>query len=134
MDNSEHRLQEVFFYGLYMDPEILTNKGVAPRNPRIATVKGYKLRIGKLATLLRDEKSEASGIIYSLTHDEIDKLYKDSGLLAYVPESLSATTKDNVTLSVLCCNLRIPPAADENNPEYLEKLTACMKKYNIPIF
>lgn len=134
MDNSEHRLHEVFFYGLYMDPEILTNKGVTPRNPRIATVKGYKLRVGKLATLLRDEKSEASGIIYSLTHAEIDKLYKGSGLLAYMPESLVAITKDNVTLSVLCCNLLIPPAHDDSNPEYLEKLTACMKKYNVPIF
>ncbi|AOO64243.1 gamma-glutamylcyclotransferase family protein [Sulfurospirillum halorespirans] len=134
MDNSGHRLHEVFFYGLYMDPEILTSKEVTPRNPRIATVKGYKLRIGKLATLLRDENSKASGIIYSLTHDEIDKLYKDSGFLAYVPESLTATTKDNATLSVLCCNLRVPPATGENNPEYLEKLTACMKKYNVPIF
>ena len=134
MDNSEHRLQEVFFYGLYMDPEILTNKGVTPRNPRIATVKGYKLRIGKLATLLRDEKSQAGGIIYSLTHHEIDKLYKGSGLVAYVPESLSATTESNVTLSVLCCNLLIPPTTDESNPEYLEKLTTCMKKYNVPIF
>ena len=71
MDNSLNSLQEVFFYGLYMDPEILKSKGVEPRNPRIAIVKGYKLRIGNMATLLRSEGSEANGIVYSLTHSEI---------------------------------------------------------------
>lgn len=52
MDNSNQRLNDVFFYGLYMDEEILKSKNVEPRNKRIAVVYDYKLRIGKMATLL----------------------------------------------------------------------------------
>jgi len=134
MDNSQNRLHEVFFYGLYMDPEILRNKDVNPRNPRVAKVKGYKLRIGKLATLLRDEKSEACGIVYSLTHSEIYKLYVGSGLNEYVSESLIAYTKDSKTLPVLCCNLLTPPQNDEVNLEYENKLINCMKIHNVSSF
>ena len=134
MDNSQNRLQEVFFYGLYMDPKILESKGVNPRNPRVVKVKGYKLRIGKLATLLRDEGSEAYGIVYSLTHSEIYKLYTGSGLNEYVSESLMAYTRDNHILSVLCCNLLTPPEKDESNIEYENKLMACMNIYNVNSF
>jgi len=34
MDNSNSRLQEVFFYGLYMDEEILKSKGIIIRGKR----------------------------------------------------------------------------------------------------
>ena len=34
MDNSKDRLLDVFFYGLYMDEEILKSKNVNPRKKR----------------------------------------------------------------------------------------------------
>ena len=58
MDNSENRLVDVFFYGLYMDEEILLKKGVKIRNQRKAYVKDFVLRVGKMATLLRAEKKK----------------------------------------------------------------------------
>ena len=71
-DNSKNRLHDVFFYGLYMDPDVLEQKGVQPRNPRIAKVEGYELRIGSKATLLRERGGVAYGVVYSLTHSEIN--------------------------------------------------------------
>ena len=133
MDNSINRLQEVFFYGLYMDPQILKSKGVEPRNSRIATAYGYKLRVGKYATLLRDEMSAANGIVYSLTHEEIEKLYAGSGLDMYVAEALMVETKDNSHLAVLCCNLLVPPLEGESNQEYFDKLIICMDKYGVSV-
>jgi len=53
MDNSINRLHDVFFYGLYMDEDILKSKGITIRNQRSAYVDNYELRIGDLATLLR---------------------------------------------------------------------------------
>jgi len=131
MDNSKNRLQEVFFYGLYMDEEILKSKGVSPRSPRVGRVDGYKLRVGKMATLLRAENCKAYGMVYSLTYDEINKLYRDSGLIDYVAESVSVKTDDTM-ISSLCCNLLNPPLDDESNEEYFKKLKICMKKYNLP--
>ena len=132
MENSENRLQEVFFYGLYMDPEILKSKGVNPRNPRLGIAKGYKLRVGQMATLLRDEESEAYGIIYSLTHAEINSLYWGAGLDTYISEALHIETENGKSIAALCCNLLIPPKENESNPEYYAKLVECMKKYNVP--
>ncbi|WP_072682508.1 gamma-glutamylcyclotransferase family protein [Arcobacter sp. LA11] len=131
MDNSKNRLQEVFFYGLYMDEEILKSKGVSPRNPRAGKVNGYKLRVGKMATLLRVKNCEAYGMVYSLTYDEINKLYRDSGLIDYVAESVIVQIGDTLVAS-LCCNLLNPPSDDESNEEYFNKLKICMEKYNLP--
>jgi len=132
MDNSKERLLDVFFYGLYMDEEILKSKDVNPRNKRAAIAPGYQLRVGKMATLLRDNNAQAFGMVYSLTHAEITALYEGSGLTAYVPESIVIQTKENQTISALCCNLLNPPSDDEKNEAYLEKLTLCMEKYNLP--
>ena len=133
MNNSKERLHKVFFYGLYMDEDILRSKGVEPREKELAYVKGFKLRVGKMATLLRDNNSDAYGIIYSLTYEEIDKLYKDSGLTDYVAEALMATTEDKKRVSVLCCILLNPPLEDESNDVYFDSLVSCMAKYNLPI-
>ena len=132
MDNSLNRLQEVFFYGLYMDPEILKSKGVEPRNPRMAIAKGFKLRIGNMATLLRSEESEANGIVYSLTHSEIDLLYSKSGLDMYITEAILVNLNNGDALAALTCNLLVPPEEHESNPEYYKKLMLCMDRLNVP--
>ena len=133
VDNSNNRLHDVFFYGLYMNEEILKSKGVIPRNKRVGHAKGYKLRIGKMATLLREETSTVHGLIYSLTHKEINTLYAGSGLTEYVSESLLINTDNNQMIATLCCNLMNPPHENEKNDEYYQKLLLCMKKYNLPL-
>ncbi|RXJ98937.1 gamma-glutamylcyclotransferase [Arcobacter sp. CECT 8989] len=133
MNNTKERLHKVFFYGLYMDEEILKSKGVEPREKILACAKGYKLRVGKMATLLRDENSNAYGIVYSLTYEEIDKLYKDSGLTNYVAEAVMVKTEDKEQVATLCCILLNPPAENESNYTYFESLVKCMDKYNLPI-
>lgn len=42
-------MKSVFFYGLFMDQELLKAKGLNPANPRLAYVAGYGLRIGQWA-------------------------------------------------------------------------------------
>lgn len=133
MNNSKNRLHKVFFYGLYMDEDILKSKGVEPRNKQLAKAKAYKLRIGKMATLLRDENSEAYGIVYSLTYEEIDKLYKNAGLVDYVAEAILVETFDKKEIATLTCILLNPPAKNEKNDTYFESLVECMKKYKLPL-
>lgn len=130
-DNSKERLHEVFFYGLYMDPEILKQKGVKPRNPRIASAKNFKLRIGNKATILRAPGELAHGIVYSLTHSEINSLYWGSGLNEYASESLLVNV-GNEKIPALCCNLVQPPDKHESNAEYKQKLNAAMEKLGLP--
>jgi hypothetical protein len=129
-DNSRERKHNVFFYGLYMDPEILENAGVKPDNPRIGYVENYKLIIGNKATLLRAPGEKAYGVVYSLSHSDINKLYWGAGLNEYAAEALVAKIGNEV-IPVLCCNLIVPPNESESNPVYSEKLKASMKKLGI---
>jgi hypothetical protein len=67
---SERRI-DVFFYGLFMDTEILRAGGVAePANPRRAFVDDFELRIGQRATLVPVADSRVYGMLFALTHSE----------------------------------------------------------------
>ncbi len=132
--NSEERLIKVFFYGAYMDPDILFQKGVNPRSPEKVTVSGYKLKIGNMATLLRDASAKVSGMMYDLTHKELYDLYEGSGLDAYVREPVLAVTEGSESVPALCCNLLIPPLKEEFNESYYQTLREITMKLSIPLF
>lgn len=131
IDNSKDRLHDVFFYGLYMDPDILAQKGVKARRPRVAVVEDYVLRIGNKATLLRASGQSAHGMVYALTHEEIYSLYWGAGLDEYHAEAVLAKTTEKEIVA-LCCNLLNAPASDESNPEYTEKLKQVMTRLGVP--
>lgn len=133
MNNSESRLHDVFFYGLYMDPEILRSKSVEPRNPRLGWVNDYELRVGNLATLLRKPNAQVYGLVYALTHKEIDLLYSKSGLDMYASEALLVELNSGEVIPAICSNLISPPNESESNKEYTAKLLQCMKKLNVPV-
>ena len=46
------RRVEVFFYGLFMDEELLRSKGIAPENRQLASVDNFRLIIGNRETLV----------------------------------------------------------------------------------
>lgn len=46
------RRVNVFFYGLFMDQQLLEAKGVYPTDIRAAVLEGYALRIGARAALV----------------------------------------------------------------------------------
>ena len=131
-DQSAERRIDVFFYGLYMDPKMLSEKGVQAVNPRVVSIRGMKLRIGNQATMLRKESSETNGIVYSLTHQDIKTLYKDAGLDNYVPEAFNAEATSGERYTVLSYVLLTPPEEAESNPDYRTKLLECMKDHHVP--
>ena len=129
---SERRI-DAFFYGLFMDTAILRAGGVAePANPRRAFVDGFELHIGQRATLLPRAGSQAYGMLFALTHTELDLLYAAPGLEAYRAEAIVAQSFDGVVTPALCYNLRHPPAADERNSEYASRLQEILARLHFP--
>jgi hypothetical protein len=122
----------VFFYGLFMDADLLRAKGASPANIRPASAPGFALRIGQRATLLRDPNSRAYGILMDITHDEIDQLYSDASVRAYRPEAVLTELNDGSLLPALCFNLLVPPAPDEANLEYAAKLRDLAHHLGLP--
>jgi hypothetical protein len=123
---------DVFFYGLFMDEDLLHSKGVTPTNLRPASLTGYKLRIGNRATLVPAKSSQVFGLVASLTHNELDRLYSEPSVQAYKPEAVLVQLSNAEVLPTLCFNLPEPPSADEGNAEYASKLRALARRLNFP--
>jgi hypothetical protein len=121
-----------FFYGLFMDSDILRESQVVAVSPRRAYVDGYALCIGRRATLVPNPGARAYGMVFALTHDELEKLYAAPGLEQYRPEAILAHTMEGETLPALCYNLREAPGPDEANTEYAARLRAVLGKLEFP--
>jgi len=121
-----------FFYGLYMDLEVLREAGVAPSNPRRAYVDNFALRIGQRATLLPSAGTRAYGMLYALTHAELERLYTATGLEHYRPEAVLALPLGGTPTPALCYNLRVAPRPQERNPDYAERLRRALTKLDFP--
>ena len=128
---SDRRI-DAFFYGLFMDTDTLKQNGVEAVNTRRAFVADFALRIGRRATLIPSIGHRAYGVIMSLTHGDLARLYNAPGLEHYRPESVLAQTLDGSVSAALCYNLLESPAADERNPEYAARLQRVLQKWDFP--
>jgi hypothetical protein len=121
-----------FFYGLFMDSDVLRESQVAAVSPRRAYVDGFALCIGRRATLVPNPGARAYGMVYALTHDELEKLYAAPGLGGYRPEAILVHSMEGETFPALCYNLREAPGPDETNTEYAARLRAVLGKLEFP--
>lgn len=123
-----------FFYGLFMDVEVLRRAGTSPSDARRAYVEDFALRIGERATLVPSPGARAYGMLIGLTHGELDRLYGAPGLEIYRPEAVFAKLWDGEgeVVPALCFNLVDAPAPDERNAEYAERLRAVLKGLGFP--
>ena len=121
-----------FFYGLFMDGDVLKDQSVTAINPRKAYVDDFELCIGRRATLVPSEGARSYGVVYALTHEDLERLYSSPGLREYCPEAVLATTLEGQSLPALCYNLREKPGRHEENPEYAGELRAVLGKFNFP--
>ncbi len=122
----------VFFYGLFMDVDLLRAKGATPEGVRSASLPGFALRIGQRATLIKNAGSIAHGVVMQLSHEEIDKLYSEPSVAAYRPEAVVIQPEVGTSIPALCFNLVVPPGPEEANPEYAAKLHDLAQRLRLP--
>jgi len=132
MSEASARRIDVFFYGLFMDEALLREKGVNPGNRRAASVENFSLVIGARATLVPCAGRTVHGVLFSLTHGELDALYSDASVRAYRPEAVSARLAEGGVVPALCFNLPAPPPAGERNPQYASKLRELAGRIGLP--
>lgn len=132
MTDTEVRRIDVFFYGLFMDDALLREKGIDPRSRRLASVENFCLVIGERATLVPRTGQTAHGVIFSVTHAEVDALYAEASVSVYRPEALLAQLEDGSIIAALCFNLPAPPSKEERNPQYAAKLRALADRIGLP--
>jgi hypothetical protein len=123
---------DVFFYGLFMDEDLLRSRGVRPANLRPASVSGFQLRVGKRAALVPSPTHRVYGLLASLSHAELERLYSEPSVQAYRPEAVLTQLSNGEVLAALCFNLPEPPSSEERNVEYAAKLRALAERLNFP--
>ena len=130
-DNLLRRI-DVFFYGLFMDESLLLAKGIKPQHRRLAALENFRLVIGERATLVPSVGETVHGVIFSLSHEELNALYADDSVSVYRPEAVIASVANKVRVPALCFNLPTAPPATERNPEYAAKLKDLAERIGLP--
>jgi hypothetical protein len=121
----------VFFYGLFMDQNLLAAKGIESSEARIGFLDGYALRIGERATLVRDPDFCAWGVVMEIAPDKATELYAEESVADYSPEPVIVELMDGKQVEATCYNL----PGDEvigTNKEYAESLLEVATRLDFP--
>ena len=122
----------VFFYGSFINREVLGKSGLVPDRIEVARLWGFDIRIETLATLVRSDRHCTYGILCDATHTELRSLYGQDWLGGtYVPEAVLVETMDGRLAPALCyIAWRRPPARPAN--DYLDWITVPAREYGFP--
>ncbi|NUM75250.1 gamma-glutamylcyclotransferase [candidate division KSB1 bacterium] len=123
-----------FFYGSYMNFDVLKEVDLMPERWEVAKLYGFDIRIQPRANLIRSDQHCVYGIIATATHEELQRLYAHAqGVLGevYLPEAVLIETLDGKWLPALCyiCPEMQPrPAAED----YLDRIIKPAKALGFP--
>jgi hypothetical protein len=123
----------VFFYGLYMDSELLERMGFQSKSVGAAKLVDYSLDIGERATLVPDPGRVTYGYLLDLDDDEVSKLYSRPEVVDYRAESVEAVLLiDDSKHRASCYVLPESKLGGKTNTAYAEKLAALVRKLGLP--
>lgn len=121
----------VFFYGLFMDEDLLASRGIVPSGTSVGYVDDYGLRIGKRATLVPDAGNRAYGVVMTIRDEDVRTLYSEQSVADYVAEPVTVTLPDGARKPAVCYNLPVGKL-EGANPRYVESLLALAGKLGLP--
>jgi hypothetical protein len=117
-------MSKIFFYGLFMDRTLLTEKGFHPETIGPAVLPDYRIHIGERATLLPSASSRAFGIVMELSEQEAHALYSEPSVRAYRRERVQVELlPGNRVVEAYCYNLPPELALTGAKPAYASELS-----------
>lgn len=131
----DHRVW-VFFYGSYINLDVLREVNLVPGQHELATLPGFDIRIEPRANLVRDNLGIVYGILATARHDELDRLYTDhaKGELGevYLPEAvlaLDSAGRPRPALTYIAPEMNKQPA----EKTYVERIAVSAERYGFPV-
>jgi len=94
-----------FFYGSYMNLEVLKGVDFTPAQWEVARLHGFDIRIQPRANLIRSDQYCVYGIVATATHAELSRLYAHAQDVLgeiYLPEAVLVETAAGKWLPALC--------------------------------
>jgi hypothetical protein len=122
-----------FFYGSFMNSDVLAQAEVHPAQRQWARLDGWELRIAPRATLIPAPDSCVYGILAQLTHTELDRLYTKDwfGFGTYLPEAVFVTDASAHQRPAMCY-IAWQTEGGKPSQEYIEKMVLVAREYSFP--
>ena len=124
----------VFFYGSYMNRDVLAEVNLSPKTWEMASLPGFDIRICPRANLVRSAAHVVFGVLASATHRELDRLYAHARDILgerYLPEAVLVHTRSGIWQSALCY---LAEHMIERRPEseYIERILRPARELGFP--
>ena len=130
----EQRKIWVFFYGSYINLQVLKDIGFEPTEYEMARLDGFDIEINPIVNLFKSDKDCVYGIITKATHSDLKNLYAHAEKVLggnYLPEAVLVKTSEEKWRSSLCYIANsIPPKPPTN--DYIDKIITSGKEYGFP--
>ncbi len=122
---------KIFFYGSFMDLEILGNLGIIPRQFETAKLREWDITFSPMATLVPRERGLVYGLLAELPRTEVEALYSRDDLKLYRPVDVTVETGSDTRVSARCY---VSESSAGQNPsvEYLRRVTLAAEKLGLP--
>jgi len=122
-----------FFYGSFMNSDVLAKADVHPTQRQMARLDGWELKIARHATLIPAQGGSVFGILAQLTHSDIDKLYTRDwfGFGTYLPEAVIVTDAAARQLAAMCY-IAWQTEGGVPSEEYVGKMVSVAREFSFP--
>ena len=123
-----------FFYGSYMNLDVLKEVDFIPERWQVARLYGFDILIQPRANLIRSDQHSVYGVVATGTHPELERLYTYAkGVLGeiYLPQAVMVETLEGMWLPSLCyiCPKMDPrPAAKD----YVDRIIKPARELGFP--
>jgi len=126
-----------FFYGSWINLEILKEKDLLPLQYEVAKLHGYKIYIQPIANLIPDESSMVYGVLFSMTREKhqriLTALMQGTMGNTYLPEAVLVETEKDKKWIPAICYMAVPSAeAKQANPDYIDPFIKSARDWKFP--
>jgi hypothetical protein len=121
----------VFFYGSFINRQVLAAVGLVPDRVEVVRLWGFDIHYQPLITLVPSDRTCVYGIICETTHAELDRLYHQEWLGTYLPEAVIVQTQEGRLLPALSYIAPEGPAATPAG-DYVDRITGPARDYGFP--
>jgi hypothetical protein len=124
----------VFFYGSYINLDVLREVDLVPDQWEVAQLHGFDIRIQPRANLVPSQEHSVYGIVATVSHAELTRLYahaRDVLGEVYLPQAVLVQNLAGLWRPALCylCPEMVPRPADN---AYIERITRPARRLGFP--
>jgi cation transport regulator ChaC len=124
----------VFFYGSYMNFNVLKEVNLIPQHVEVARLSGFDIQIQPRANLVRSNQHSVYGILATASHQELNRLYAHAHDVlgeTYLPEAVLVETTNGQWRPAMCY---IAPHMNPQKPtcDYVDRIVNPASEFKFP--